>query len=233
VQTLFSHAAVFSVALLFSTQSAVWNWLHRLGGPGLILLGLADNSAVPLPGSMDVFTIVLAAHNREWWFYYAAMATMGAVIGGYLTYRLAQKGGEEALEKKIGKQRMERVYGKFEQQGGFWVFLGAVLPPPFPIVPFLMAAAVLDYPRHKFLAFLAAGRGVRYFTIAYVAHIYGQSIIGWLSQYYEPLLYTAVAVAVLAAAGALIFFKWYLPRKKQRERKDIAAPARGPEHRVA
>jgi len=35
-------------------------WLERLGGLGLILLGLADNSPIPLPGSMDVLTVILS-----------------------------------------------------------------------------------------------------------------------------------------------------------------------------
>ncbi len=62
--------------------SGVLNWIHRLGGLGLILLGLADNSLVPLPGSVDALTIVLAASNKEWWWVYAITATIGAVIGG-------------------------------------------------------------------------------------------------------------------------------------------------------
>ncbi len=222
-----------TVALLVSANSAVWNWVHRLGGPGLILLGVADNSLVPLPGSMDVFTILLSAHNRPWWPYYALMATFGAVVGGYLTYRLAQKGGEETLEKKIGKNRAERVYKKFEKQGGFWVFLGSVLPPPFPIVPFLMAAGVLEYPKKKFLAFLALGRGVRYFAVAWVGHVYGTAIVNWLSQYYKPVLYGLIGLAALAGIGALIFFKWYLPRKKRGEqasKPEAQAPA---EHKAA
>ena len=41
------------------------NWVRRLGGPGLVLLGFADNSVVPLPGSMDVLTIWLAARHRD------------------------------------------------------------------------------------------------------------------------------------------------------------------------
>ena len=52
-----------------------WTWLQRLGGPGLILLGLLDNSAIPLPGSMDLLVILLSAHHRQWWPYYALMAT--------------------------------------------------------------------------------------------------------------------------------------------------------------
>src|SRR5438105_3218603 len=56
----------------------LWIWLERLGGAGLILLGLADNSVVPLPGSMDALTVILSAHEKTWWPYYAAMATIGA-----------------------------------------------------------------------------------------------------------------------------------------------------------
>jgi membrane protein YqaA with SNARE-associated domain len=223
------------IAVAFSLsaeESAVWSWLHRLGGVGLVLLGLADNSAIPLPGSVDVFTILLSAHKREWWPYYAAMATVGAVLGGYLTYRLAQKGGEQVLEKKIGKRRAEKVYKKFEKQGGFWVFVGAILPPPFPMVPVLMAAGILEYPKKKFLAVLALGRGVRYFAFAWIAHIYGAAIVQWLTRYYEPLLYALITLAVLGAISAVGFFEWYLPRKKSREQQQ-ANKARGVEHKAA
>jgi len=52
------------------------HWLRRMGGPGLVLLGIADSSIIPLTGSMDVLTILLAAHHRTWWPYYALMATL-------------------------------------------------------------------------------------------------------------------------------------------------------------
>ncbi|HZU42261.1 MAG TPA: VTT domain-containing protein [Terriglobales bacterium] len=204
--------------------------LHKLGGPGLILIGLADNSVVPLPGSMDVFTIILASHNRDWWFYYGAMATLGAVIGGYLTYRLAEKGGEETLEKKIGKRRAQKVYEKFQKKGrGFGtVVVGSILPPPFPIVPVLMAAGVLQYPRKKFLAALTVGRGIRFFGVAYIGHLYGESIIGFFSQYYKPVLYGLIGLAVLAGIGVLLYLKWWRPKHKKDhpEQQDQKAPAR-------
>ena len=196
----------------------VWTWLHRLGGPGLILLGIADNSLIPLPGSVDVFVILLSAHRREWWPYYAFMATVGAVLGGYLTYRLAEKGGEETLEKKVGKQRVGKFYKRFEKRGFMPVFIGSILPPPFPMVPVLMAAGVLQYPRKKFLSALGAGRGVRYFALAFVAHVYGKAIISGLSQYYQPVLYGLIALAAAGGIAALLYFKWYRP-KVQREEK--------------
>ena len=100
-----------------STKKSTLGWLIHLGGPGLILLGLADNSLIPLPGSTDVATILLAAHHRQPWFYYSFMATVGAVVGGYLTYRMARKGGKETLEKKFSQKRVKKLYAIFERWG--------------------------------------------------------------------------------------------------------------------
>ncbi len=207
---------VFSSALVVSS---VWTWLHRLGGPGLIIIGIVDASAVPLPGSIDAFVIILAAQHRAWWPYYAFMATVGAVVGGYITYRLAEKGGEETLEKKIGKRRAEKVYKRFERKGFSTVALAAILPPPFPTFPVLLAAGVLKYPPRKLISALSLGRAVRYFAVAYVAHLYGQEIIAFLSPYYKPLLYSLIGLASLGAIAALVYFKWYRPKKQRDERE--------------
>jgi membrane protein YqaA with SNARE-associated domain len=199
---------------------SVTDWLHRLGGPGLVLLGIVDNSFVPVPGSQDIFTILLASSHRSWWPYYAFMSTVGAMLGGYLTYRLAEKGGEETLEKKIGKQRAQKVYKKFEKRGFTSIFVGAILPPPFPIVPVLMAPGVLHYPSRKFLGALGLGRGVRYFAVAYLGHVYGDSIIGFFARYEQPVIYSLIALAALAGIGALLYFKYYRPRRRHEEKQE-------------
>src|SRR5277367_1390277 len=141
---------------------SVWGRLHRLGGWGLILLGIADNSVVPLTGSVDVLTIWLAARHREPWPYYALMATLGAVLGGYITYALARKGGKEAMERKLSKRRAAQFCSTFERWGFAAVAVPALMPPPFPFVPFLLAAGAMQYSRKKFLSALTLGRGVRY-----------------------------------------------------------------------
>src|SRR5260370_29163705 len=75
--------------------------LRRLGGVGLVLLGVADNSVIPLTGSMDVLTIYLAARHRETWPYYALMATLRAAFCGSITYDLARRRGKQAVERKL------------------------------------------------------------------------------------------------------------------------------------
>lgn len=200
--------AVWSILIFRSVR----NWVLSLGGPGLIVVGLVDNSVIPIPGGMDVFTILLTAHHREHWLYYGLMATVGAVIGGYVTYRLAKKGGKAELEKKVGKERAEKVYKKFEKGGFVSVLVGSVIPPPFPLVPVLMAAGVLQYSRKKFLSALSIGRGVRFFAVAFLGRLYGTQIMGWLSRYYKPFLYTLIGLGIAGGIGAWLYFKWYRPR---------------------
>jgi membrane protein YqaA with SNARE-associated domain len=219
------------LSLLLSNPLSTW--LHRLGGPGLILLGILDNSMIPLPGSMDVFVILLAAQHRNWWAYYAFMATVGAVVGGYLTYGLGEKGEEETLERKIGKEEAGKAYQRFRRHGFLTVAVGSIMPPPFPMSPLLLAAGALHYPRKKFLTSLSLGRGVRYFALAYMAHVYGRSIVGWLDKYYHPLLYILIALASTGGIGALLYFKWYRP-KRQREERERGEPVEQfpfPDHR--
>lgn len=196
----------------FFIAVSIWNRLRHLGGVGLILLALADNSVVPLPGSMDVLTIVLAARHPHLWWYYAFMATVGAVIGGYITYGLARKGGKEAFERKLSKRRAEKVFQRFERWGFFAVAVPALLPPPFPIVPFLLAAGALQYSRRRFVAALALGRGVRFTIVAGLGAIYGRHIVRFFSRYYKPALFTLIALAVIAGVFSVIQYYRYKSR---------------------
>ncbi|MFZ0815603.1 MAG: VTT domain-containing protein [Candidatus Sulfotelmatobacter sp.] len=187
----------------------IWRQLRNLGGPGLILLGLADNSLIPLTGSMDVLTIWLAARHRHPWPYYAFMATLGAVIGGYITYSLARKGGKETMERKLSKKSAAQVTRAFERWGFSAVVIPAVLPPPFPFLPFLLAAGAMQYSQKKFLAALVLGRGVRYSILAYLGFHYGRHILRFFNQYYKPALAVLIGLAVIGTALSLIQYLRY------------------------
>jgi membrane protein YqaA with SNARE-associated domain len=217
-----------AIVLLASEKSAM-RWLIHLGGPSLILLGLIDNSVIPLPGSTDVVTILLAAHRRQLWVYYAIMATAGALIGGYLTYRMARKGGKETLEKRFSKKKTARVYAIFERWGFAAVAIPALLPPPFPIVPMLLAAGAMQYPTRKFLTALAVGRGVRFTILAYLGYHYGRHIVGFFAEYYWPVL---IALIVFSVAGGLYGLYEYKRRHKPSAPKPVR-PKVQPRQRTA
>jgi membrane protein YqaA with SNARE-associated domain len=180
-------------------------WLFHLGGLGFIPLGLLDSSVIPLPGSMDVLTVVLAAGNKELWWYYALMATTGSVIGGFVTYRIARKGGKETLERKVRAKKLKKVYKTFERWGFGAVAVGALLPPPMPFVPVLLVAGSMQYSVKKFLLALTLGRVVRYFILAFLAARYGQHAMKLFSHNGYPPLIAVIAIAAAAIGGAVYF----------------------------
>jgi len=192
----------------------VRHWLFHLGGVGLIPLGVLDSSVVPLPGSMDFVTILLASRQGDWWPYYAFMATVGSVIGGFLTYRLARKGGKETLERKFSRRRAGKIYAFFGKWGFGAILVASLLPPPLPMVPFLLAAGAMQYPVRKFLSALAIGRAVRYAVLAYLSSRYGPSIIGFLAAHERRAAWVAIALAVIVA----IAFALYLLAHKTHSR---------------
>jgi len=211
-----------SPAVIFFSATT---WLLHLGGPGLVLLAVIDHSFIPLPGSLDALTVILAARDRDLWFYYAIMATLGSMLGGYITYRIGKKGGEEALEKKVGADKAKKVQEKMRKGGFLAVFVPALMPPPVPLVPFLVAAGAMEYPWKKFLLALGSARIIRYFIVAYLGSRYGEQIIGFFRQYYQPVLWAFVGLAVVGAAVALFYYLRYRSRQQKSGSRSKARPA--------
>jgi membrane protein YqaA with SNARE-associated domain len=188
-------------------------WIYHLGALGFIPLGLLDSSIIPLPGSMDVLTIVLAARDATLWPYYALMATVGSVLGGFVTYRLARKGGKESLARKVSAKTLKRVYGMFERWGFAAIAIPALLPPPMPLVPFVLAAGAMQYSVNKFLLAMTLGRIVRYLVLAYLAARYGRKMLPLLLQHGHPAVAAAVGLAVTAV---LVYFMFRGIKSKKR-----------------
>lgn len=194
---------------------AVRHWMFHLGGIGLIPLGLLDNSPIPLPGIMDVATILLAGRQQKFWLYYAVMATAGSVIGGFVTYRLARKGGKEALEVRFTRRKVEKVCQIFERWGFTAIAIPAFLPPPVPMVPFLLAAGAMQYPAKKFLLALTLGRISRYLVLGYLAARYGRQIIAFIAKHGHPVVVGVILLLIAAAAAGYYFWSGSKKRKRK------------------
>jgi membrane protein YqaA with SNARE-associated domain len=195
-----------------TTAHVMRHWFLTLGGPGLILLGLIDSSVIPVPGSMDAMTIVLSAHQRTWWPYYAVMATVGSVVGAYLTYRLARNRGEKALNDRLSKRNAKKVVRTFERWGFGAIALPALLPPPMPMVPFVIAAGALQYSPRKFLVAMSLGRLARYCILAYLGAVYGRKIFAVVLAHGEVALMVTIGVCV---AGTIILVVLRFKRKRE------------------
>jgi membrane protein YqaA with SNARE-associated domain len=186
-------------------------WIYRLGGVGFIPLGILDNSIIPLPGSMDLLTIFLSSRTGAIWPYYALMATIGSLIGGYVTYRLARKGGKEALKRRFPSRTLDKVYKSFDRWGFGAIAIPAMLPPPVPITPSLLAAGALQYPAKKFMLALALGRTVRYTLLAFLAARYGRRIMSSIVRFGHPVPIAIIAATIIAG----LILMYYVQGKRQ------------------
>jgi membrane protein DedA with SNARE-associated domain len=181
-----------------------------------------------MPGSMDALTIVLSAHQKSWWPYYAVMATIGGIVGAYVTYGLGFKSGEQALEKKLPKKKAERIYRLFKRYGFWSLFVPALLPPPVPYSPFLIVAGALKYPKRYFVLAVGLARAIRYGLLAWLGSMYSKQIFGFFHNYYRPMLWTVVSLAVIGGVAALYW--WW---KRRREGKPVIPDANEPSTRTA
>jgi membrane protein YqaA with SNARE-associated domain len=202
-------------------------WISSLGVLGLFASSVLDASIIPLPvpGTTDLLLLWLVSHSGNPWLL-AAIAIAGSIAGGYTTWNLGRKGGEAALSRHVRPSLLERVRGWMKRNPMLAVFLPAVLPPPIPLSPFLLAAGALGIPRGRFVAAFAAARGLRYGLVAWVGLKYGRRMIRMWSATFDkwsaPLLW---AFGVIVVAGAVIAFIKLRRSGKAGEAKDPAREA--------
>lgn len=189
-----------------SRQQTLATILRHLGAFGLFLLAIADSTHIPTFAGPDILTAILAARQRDPWYFYAAVATVGSVIGAYITFRTARKAGLDYLNRKFGQRKVAGVLRFFERWGTGALLFSAVVPFPFPTSALFAAAGVLDHPLRTFLLVVALGRAIRYGAIAAIAAHYGRRFIVGLQHPGQHLgwLLAIPATALLAITAALL-----------------------------
>jgi membrane protein YqaA with SNARE-associated domain len=168
---------------------------------GLFLTSVLDSSIIPLPvpGTTDLFLLWLVSHDGNPWLL-ASIAVAGSLIGGYTSWEIGKKGGEAALQHWIPARILKRIVGGVKQHPFLAVFLPAIMPPPIPLSPFILAAGALGVARRPFLLAFGAARTIRYSFVAWMAVKYGRRIVrlwsGTLEKWSTPLLWIFAVVVV-------------------------------------
>jgi membrane protein YqaA with SNARE-associated domain len=197
------------------------HWLMGFGTMGLFVVSTIDSSIIPLPlpGSTDLLLILLVAHGANPVFA-AVAAFAGSILGGYLTWGAGEKGGEAALHRYLSKGFARRLTGWVESNGMLAVATSALLPPPFPLMPFVLASGALGVSRKKFFVSFGLARAFRYSLVAWLAAAYGRAMVRafrhYLAGWSDILMWVYLGLMV----AAILYGVW----KFRRQGRQAAAP---------
>jgi len=193
----------------------------NLGGVGLFCVAVIDSSMIPipLPGSTDLLLLLLTAYRASSLplvASYVAWALAGSAVGGYMWWGTGLKGGEAALDK-LGRGRfVHRITGWVKRNGMLSVAVASILPPPVPLLPFLLAAGALGLSRGRFLISYCCARLVRYSLVGWLGYAYGRRVVViWqkeLKGWSTTIISVYVGLIVLGAAYSL--WKYFRERAK-------------------
>jgi membrane protein YqaA with SNARE-associated domain len=184
----------------------VLTFFRHWGALGLLSLTVLDSSPVPTFGGPDILIAILVSTRRNPWFEYAGVATLGSVIGAYITFRIARRAGAAYLDSKFGQSRVSAFLNVFKKWGTGTLVASTAIPFPFPTSLVFAAAGASEYHLGKFLGVVLVSRGLRYSAIALITELYGRHflrIIRHPTEYWGWFLLFTAVVAALIGAGIL------------------------------
>lgn len=193
-------------------------FLIKFGGVGLLVFGILDSSFLFLPWGNDVLVVALTARHPTTAnaLYYAAMSTVGSVVGCLLIDLTLRPLGAEGLQRHLSARRVQRVQNRVRDHGGLTLTLASLAPPPFPFTAFVMAAAALQYSRKRLLAVIGVTRMVRFTVLGLLALRFGESILKWSKN---PIVQgLLVALIILSTVGSAASVYGWIRRSKSGSR---------------
>lgn len=180
----------------------VLGWADRPGGPwALGAIATAESFVFPIPP--DVLLIPLCIGNPKRAFHFAAICTVGSVLGGILGYAIGaalfETIGGPILDFYNGREAFDSLGRSFEDN--LVVALGSAGFTPIPYKVFTIAAGSFSVSFGAFVAISAVSRAGRFFLVAGLIRVFGEKIEGFIEKYFNIL---TIVFALAVIAGFLV-----------------------------
>ena len=187
----------------------------KLGGFGLLILGILDSSFLVAPLGNDLLVIAMTArsHSTGRMLYFALMSSAGSVLGVVLIDLLVRRLGEAGLEKYLPRKRIEYIRKKVSKNAVWALALASLAPPPFPFTPFVIATSALQYPRKKMFTAVGFFRMVRFTSLGVLALLFGRKILRWFSNPVVEAFF--IGLVVVAVLGSVVSLYGWIKRSRQ------------------
>ena len=222
------------LAMFATARHRGWlvHFLMSFGLVGLFFVSIVDSSFIPLPipGITDIMVVVLAAQHSNVMLL-VGVTTVGFALGGLFSHKVGQAGGMAFLEKHISPKIFHLVCDWMERHAILSVALPAVLPPPMPLSPFVLAAGALQMSRRKFMISFTVSRFLRHCAAAAIGVYFGPHVLrvwNMFSRKWAVPMLIGIWSVILVSVGFALWrlYKTSRDMHQSSEPKSGVTPAR-------
>ena len=176
----------------------ILSWADHPGGTwALFFLSFAESSIFPVPPDVLLIALILGRKEKAWW--YAAVCTVGSLLGaavGYLIgWGLWATTGEFWLTSVFSQDVFTRVQELYKEYEALAVFGAAFTPIPFKV--FTIAAGVFKVNFVVFLLAALVGRGGRFFLVSLIMYWIGPKAKPFIDRWFNWLALAFLALGIL------------------------------------
>ena len=182
----------------------VLGWADRPGGTwALGALAFAESSFFPVPPDVLLMALSVGKPKRSLWF--AAVCSIGSILGGMLGYAIGHWGWEIvsgwffAYVPGFTEAAFHTVEAKYNEWGFWIVFTAGFTPLPYKV--FTIASGTMSISFPAFLLASTISRSARFFMVAGLIRIFGPEIKAFIDKYFNLL---AIVFTVLLVGGFVI-----------------------------
>jgi membrane protein YqaA with SNARE-associated domain len=204
---------------LHQTLNGLLHWVEEFaatpyGGWALFVLAFAESSVFPIPP--DILLIALCLGDPESSFWFAAICSLGSVLGGMAGYALGYFGGRPLLYKMFPTESIEWVESYYDRYNAWATGIAGLTPLPYKLVT--ISGGVFAIQFKIFVLASAISRSARFFAVAAVVYVFGDAAKVFIEK---NLNWLSIAFVILLVLGF-----WVISRGSRRARKSTGE---GPE----
>jgi membrane protein YqaA with SNARE-associated domain len=205
-----------------SIVESVIEALRSVGALGILLIAIIDSSFLSIPEINDILVVTNVAKRPDLFYYWPLLTTAGSVIGCFILYWVARKGGQMFLPHRGASRHVRAVEAAFARYGSLALIIPALCPPPTPFKTFVAVAGALQFPVNRFIILVTVARSVRYFAISVLAVFYGVRVEEFIKQH--AMMVALIIIAVVSAA--FFVYRVVVARLDAQNLKSAPAPGK-------
>ncbi len=178
------------------------HWAHTpYGSLALFVLAFCESSFFPIPP--DVLMMALAFSIPKKSFKYAAISSVGSVLGGcfgyFIGYQFFEHAGQPILNFYGIMDKFNFVKEKYNANAFAAVAVAGFTPIPYKL--FTIAAGACKINIWTFIAASAISRSGRFFLVAGLVYLFGPKIKDFIDKYFNII---TVVFVILLIAGFFV-----------------------------